>query len=162
MRCWLKWSLVFVGVVSGLLAGLVILTPTLLSSGIGRGLVERQLGAMVHGTASIRGLSLSWMGQQRVEGLQCRDASGQTLVEASATVDNGLLDLLLGRVDVLRVEVEGSVRAHLKPDGSVSVADLAGPPAPSASTAPAASGGSLELSVPGAARGAAVRPSARR
>ena len=147
-RRWLKWSLVAGGAALAVLATLVVLGPTLAGS-LGRGVIERRIGDAVNGSATIRGLSLGWFGQQRVEGLGIRDASGQTAIDAGATVDCGLLDLLLGRVDLLRVEVEGSVKARLRADGSTSLADLAKKPAaPSSSARPASTGGPIELPFP--------------
>ncbi|NBX25677.1 MAG: hypothetical protein EBQ99_06455 [Planctomycetes bacterium] len=140
-RRWLRMSLVAGGTLLLLLGLLVTLAPTLAGS-LGRGLIEGRIAGAVNGTASIRQLSLGWFGQQRIEGLDIRDTSGQTAIAASAVVDNGLLDLLLGRVDTLRVQVEGSVRARLRPDGSLSAADLPkassspSPPRAAASAAP--------------------------
>jgi hypothetical protein len=130
-------------------AALLALAPTLAAS-LGRGFIAGRVAAAINGTVTIRSLSLGWFGQQRVEGLEIRDASGQTTIAASAVVDNAILDLLIGSVDMLRVEVEGSIRARLRPDGSVSVADLGSSPAASATSGPAPSGGSIAMPFPAA------------
>ncbi|MFM1830926.1 MAG: hypothetical protein RLZZ558_1266 [Planctomycetota bacterium] len=137
------WLLLGAVLMSG--AVLLALAPTLAAS-LGRGFIAGRIAAAVNGTVTIRALSLGWFGQQRVEGLEMRDASGQTTIAASAVVDNGILDLLIGSVDMLRVEVEGSIRARLRPDGSVSVADLGS--SSTTTSAPAPSGAPLAIPFP--------------
>jgi hypothetical protein len=137
-------SLAVGGALLLLLGLLVAMAPTLAGS-LGRGLIEGRVAGAINGTASIRQLSLGWFGEQRLEGLAIRDASGQTAIDAAAMVDCGLLDLLLGRVDTLRVEVDGSVKARLRADGSTSLSNLAKAPATSAPSRPARAGGPVEL-----------------
>ncbi len=143
-----RWPLLVLGAVLTLGAVLLALAPTLVAS-LGRGFIAGRVAAAINGTVTIRSLSLGWFGQQRVEGLEIRDASGQTTIAASAVVDNAILDLLIGSVDMLRVELEGSIRARLRPDGSVSVADL-GSSATSATSGSAPNRGTLAIPFPAA------------
>jgi hypothetical protein len=128
------WRIALVGVIAlvVLLCALVALAPTLVSAGIGRGMIESRVGEAVHGSARIGSLSLGWFGSQQVNGLELRDAKGETDIRVDLKLDNGLLDLALGRVDCLRANVSGSVQARMLPGGGTSLSNLA-----SGSAAPA-------------------------
>ena len=145
------WRVALVGVIAlvVMLCGLIALAPTLVSSGIARGMIESRVGEAVHGTARIGSLSLGWFGSQQVSGVELRDAKGETDVRVDLKLDNGLLDLALGRVDCLRVNVSGSIQARMLPEGGTSLSNLAsGSTSPAAPVAPAATN-SASRSKPG-------------
>ena len=57
--------------------GLVLLgavAPTLVSWGLGRGLIGDVIGRRVNGTVAIGGLELGWFGNQSVRGLEISGA----------------------------------------------------------------------------------------
>jgi hypothetical protein len=143
-----KWWLVaLAGAATAVVAilALVALAPTLVSSGMGRGLIESRIGEAVNGTARIGSLSLSWFGQQRVTGLQIRDGKGETDIRVDVLCENALFDLLMSSVDSIRVTVAGSVQAQVLPGGGTSLSNLASgagsTPKPSAPSAPSAPSG---------------------
>lgn len=140
-----KWISIGVGALVLTLVSLVALAPMLLSS-LGKGIIEGQIGSAVNGTATIQSLSLSWFGEQRITGLAIQDAKRTADVRVDAGCGNGLFDLATGSIGELRVQLAGSVKAEMLPDGRTSLENLM-PPKPAASkpAAPAKSGGGLDL-----------------
>ncbi|MEY4842217.1 MAG: hypothetical protein RJA12_941, partial [Planctomycetota bacterium] len=140
-----KWLLIGVGALVLVLASLVALAPMLVSS-LGKGFVEGQIASAVNGTATIQSLSLSWFGEQRITGLAIQDAQKTADVRLDAGCGNGLFDLATGSIGELRVQVAGSVKAQMLPDGRTSLENLM-PPKSAASkpAAPAKSSGGLDL-----------------
>lgn len=149
-RKWWLLALLGAGGLLVALGALVVLAPTLVSAGIGRGMIESRVGEAVHGTVRIGSLSLGWFGSQQVGGLEVRDGKGETDIKVDLRLDNGLLDLALGRVDALRVNVSGSVQARMLPGGGTSLSNLAtgsgaaAPGAASAASSTAAQGSPLD------------------
>ena len=107
--------------------GLVLLgavAPTLVSWGLGRGLIGDVIGRRVNGTVAIGGLELGWFGNQSVRGLEINGADGTTAAQLDLAINAGLFELLTGRARAIEVAVSGSVRGELRPDGSTSFEDL--------------------------------------
>ena len=140
-----KWLLIGAGALVLVLASLVALAPMLVSS-LAKGFVEGQIGSAVNGTATIQSLSLSWFGEQRITGLAIQDSQKTTDVRLDAGCGNGLFDLATGSIGELRVQLAGSVKAQMLPDGRTSLENLM-PPKSAASkpAAPAKSSGGLDL-----------------
>lgn len=136
-----------------LVAGLVALTPTLISAGLGKGSIVSAINANVNGTADYRSLSLSWFGEQSIEGLTITEPSGRKAVDVTVITPSSLLSFLSGGDKAITVHVSGAVEGDIRPDGSTSFADLVKPsapgtPQPSSPVPPASQPGSSQMIPP--------------
>ncbi len=158
-RSRLRIALFAGSVVAAMVVTLVALGPWLLSSDMGRSIVQEQIGRAVNGSVQLQAVSLSWLGEQRVQGLSISDSGKQTNIQVDAVCSNALVDLLLGSVNEVKVKVSGSVNAQILADGTTSLSSvLAANSAtkkefPSPSRAPAApshasSGSGIDLPFP--------------
>lgn len=93
---------------------LVLLAPSILSTGFGRGIVEKLINTRVAGAVTADALSFSWTGKQTVSGLTIRDPEGATVaVIGRMENDRGLWALLTGgkydlgttKIDGLRIDL---------------------------------------------------------
>jgi len=112
------------GILLLLLLVLVALAPTLISAGLGRGMIRGAIADNVNGDVQLAGLRVGWFGAQKVEGLRIVDAAGKEAANVSVQVDNGLLALALGRAKPIHVTISGSAAGEIREDGSISFADL--------------------------------------
>ena len=103
---------------------LVGMAPTLVSWGLGDGLVRGAIEKRINGTVVFARLKLAWFGDQSVEDLVITDLRGVKALEVDASVGAGLLRLLAGGEGPIEVEVSGIARADLLRDGSTSFGDL--------------------------------------
>ena len=103
---------------------LVFLAPSILSTGFGRGIVERLINSRIAGTVTADALSFSWRSKQAVTGLTIRDPEGATAaVIGRMENDRGLWALLTGgkydlgttRIDSLKIDLvaDGEGRTNL-------------------------------------------------
>lgn len=76
---WLGGIVVFLVLVIGL-------APYWLSTGLGRGLAVRVINTQLRGRAELDGLSLSWTGPIRLQGLRLYDPQGQPVVDTREVV----------------------------------------------------------------------------
>lgn len=60
-----------------ILAIMIAAAPSILSTGVGRGAVERLINGRIAGSVTMERLSLSWTGKQTVEGLSLKDPEGK-------------------------------------------------------------------------------------
>ncbi len=87
---------------------LVAAAPTLLSSGPGRGFVLGMVNDRLPGSVDMDGLSLSWLGSQRAEGLRVRDPEGLDVITLeSFTTELSLLRALRGRLGLGETWIRG-------------------------------------------------------
>ncbi|MBI4607182.1 MAG: hypothetical protein HY721_34900 [Planctomycetes bacterium] len=115
-----------------LLAALVGLAPWLLSTPPGRRLVLSVASGSLAAPLGAEGLSLSWTGEQRVEGLRIGAPPGfppeeDVLRARSVVVKAGLLGLLLSRRDALELEValeEPVLAVHRDREGRINLEGL--------------------------------------
>jgi hypothetical protein len=112
----------------GSLLALVATAPTLLSMGLGAGLVRRALEKRVNGTADFERLSLSWLGSQSISGLTVTESAGRRALDLDVEVRNGLLSFLLGGPRRLEVSISGAIAGEIRPDGTVSFRELLAAP----------------------------------
>jgi hypothetical protein len=137
-RKWLRIGLLAGGAVVLSLALLVVFAPAIAASGFGRGIAEARIADAVKGSARIDAISLGWFGKQEIRGLEIRDGGNQTELKLDVALDNGLLDLLLGSVDALRVSLRGSLQAQMLPGGGTSLSNFAAGSSSAASPMPPA------------------------
>ncbi len=138
-----KRLLVWGGAAAGVLLvaiGLgIALLPTLLSGAWGRSLVVNAIAPSVQGSVSLKEMSLSWGGPQRISGLEITSASGDRIA-ADVQVDGSLWSLVKLSAPV-RVRLSGAVRSGTADDGSLTILRLlrgsSPSSAPTGSTAPA-------------------------
>lgn len=132
-----------------LLAILIALIPTLLSSGPGTRFVEGSAASFVNGTLTIQDLGLSWTGTQTVRGLKIVDVDGKPAIDVDVTLNNGLVALARGDWKRADATLSGSVNAELRPDGSLNLADLVASPPPSSSSGSGSGSPSAPSTSPG-------------
>ncbi len=120
----LKKALIAVGGVALILVLLVMLAPTIISSGLGRGAIRGAIQQRLDGTVALTGLDLGWFGPQSVTGFAVNAADGVTAVNLDLTVNAGLLALITGDVEAITVDLSGKIRGELRPDGSTTFANL--------------------------------------
>ncbi len=108
----------------GVLVLLVALGPTLISSGLGHGLIQRALQRRINGTVAFDRLTLAWFGSQAVEGFSITDAGGEEVVRLDVRASAGLFGLLTRRLDAIELDLSGTLSGELREDGSTSFEDL--------------------------------------
>src|SRR5690606_15488406 len=86
----------------------VLLLPTLLSTGPGRNLVVGTVNSTIRGTLDIADLSLSWFGGQSLRDVTLRDPQGDVVATVASVEapDVGLLPVAFGSRDfgVVRIQ----------------------------------------------------------
>lgn len=87
---------------------LVLFAPKI-ASPIARGMVASKGSEAIPGSIDVRGLSLSWLGPQRVSGLTLDDPEGERIAAVDVAVEAGLLGLLFGNRDLGTITVSGRV-----------------------------------------------------
>ncbi|MBM4009709.1 MAG: hypothetical protein FJ285_08980, partial [Planctomycetes bacterium] len=116
--------------------GIVIaLLPSLLSGAWGRSLVVSAIAPAVQGSVSLKDLSLSWGGPQRMSGLEIAGANGDR-VAADLEVADSLWSLVKLSAPV-QIRLSGAVRSGTSEDGSLTILHMLRGSAPSGSAAPA-------------------------
>ena len=125
---------VTIGVLILLLVVLVALAPTLISAGVGHGVIRNAMSGSVNGSIDFQKVSLGWFGSQSITGLKVADAQGNPAADLNVTLDAGLLSLLLG-ADALEVTLDGAVNAEIREQGNT-FTDLI-PPTPNQPKPPA-------------------------
>src|SRR5262245_36289144 len=112
------------GVLALLVVLFIVLLPTLVSLGLGQGLVRSAIASNLNGEVAFSSLRAGWFGSQKIDGLRITDAAGKEAANLSITVNNSLLALALGRARPTNVSVSGSAHGQVREDGSISFADL--------------------------------------
>ena len=126
-RMWLRVLLI----VAGVLVLLVILAPSLASTGPARRAIVHMANGRLKGRLAIDDLRLGWSGPTAVKGIRLDDPQGRTVVNvAGASIQKGLWSLLwhhsaLGDVQLDQPHVDLIVN----PDGQISLATIF-PPSP--------------------------------
>ena len=131
VKRWRK-RLFFIGI--ALFAALILLAllvPTLLSTGLGRGIVVGQVNKRLAGKLAVRDWSLGYFSDTRVAGLQLADPDGNAVIEiAEITIPRGLLAFAGSEYDLGEMVVQTpKVNLRLHQDGSTNLSNLvaAGP-----------------------------------
>jgi hypothetical protein len=116
---WLVWIGAALGVLLFACGAVIALLPSLLSGAWGRSLVVNAIAPSVQGSVSLKELSLSWSGPQRVSGLEITGATGDRIaadVEAA-----GSLWSLIKLSAPMQVRLSGAVRSGTAEDGSLTI-----------------------------------------
>ena len=95
------------------LAVLVAMAPTLVSWGVGQGVLLGRLEKQLNGSVALDRLDLAWFGPQYVDRLVITDAGGDPVANLDLRVSAGLFDLLFGRTDLLAIELSGELEGEL-------------------------------------------------
>ncbi len=114
-------------VLGGLLVvivGLVAAGPRLVSMGVGGGLIRYLIQRRVDAEVSFDRIQLRWFGSQAIDGLTLTDQTGAEIARLDLWLDAGLLGLATGWSRSIAIDVSGVLRGELRPDGTLSFADL--------------------------------------
>lgn len=118
-----KW-LIILGAVVVVIVVLIALIPTLISAGLGQGLIRNAINKSINGSVAIDRLNLGWLSGQKVQGLTITDPSGKQAAKFDVQIKSGLLSVLIRRPGPLDVTVSGKLDGEIRPDGSISFGDL--------------------------------------
>ncbi|MEM8834425.1 MAG: hypothetical protein AAGD00_01270 [Planctomycetota bacterium] len=127
-----------------LLVGLVVVVLLLLTAVVvglpiaansaGPGLIKQAIEQRVNGTADVGSLKVSWLGSQEVRDVVITDAQGRTVLNATATIDRGIVGLLTSAGDLGTITLTGDAVLYQEADGSNTTRTVmkpsAGAPAP--------------------------------
>jgi hypothetical protein len=91
-----------------LAAALGILFLPQIASAFAPGIIARRVNETIAGSISVRGVTLSWGGPQRLEGVRLSDPDGKEVVRANVEADPDLWGLIRGRLDLGEVRIEGA------------------------------------------------------
>ncbi len=121
-RTWMRRIALAAVALTLLLAIVVALLPTLLSSTLGRNLALHFAAPHVHGEIALADLSLSWSGPQVIGGLSITGADGASIA-LDITADNALL-ALVRQSQAPRITLSGAIATTYRADGSLSITEL--------------------------------------
>jgi len=107
-----------------LLLIVIALLPSMVSWGLLRGTITGVIEDNINGKATIDRLSIGWFSAQTVEGVSIVSDDGQTTLDATATLDRGLLSLLFSGGDYGTLTLSGAASAVRRADGSTSLDTL--------------------------------------
>jgi len=111
-----------------------------IASKLAPGIIEREAGKAISGSASVQGVELSWGGPQVVRGASLRTPDGAQVVLASVTVEAGLWGLVRGNLDLGEVTIsDATLNIVRNADGTTNLDKAISPRA--GKTAPPSSGG---------------------
>ncbi len=113
-----------VGVLLVGFALLVVFAPTFLNWGLGQGILRSIFQQRINGTVTFDQLDLGWIGSQTIHGLRITDADGNEAVNLTVELSAGLLALWSGKIDLLEVDITGTLTGQIRDDGSTTLIDL--------------------------------------
>jgi len=123
-RKWLR-GLVLIVV---LVAILIVLAPSILSTGLGPMLADHVINGQITGKAHVSSLSLSWTGPCSVNGVRIYDALGREVLKADVAWNRGLWNAAKSWEDFGQVDVNSpEVVLYQEDDGSVSLVNAVQP-----------------------------------
>ncbi len=112
------------GILLVVLALLVALGPTFVNWGLGQSILRSKLQQRINGTVAFDHLDLGWIGPQTIDGLRITDTDGNEAANLDLRVSAGLLALWRGTIDLLEVDVSGTLSGQIREDGSTTLIDL--------------------------------------
>ncbi|MCI0676545.1 MAG: hypothetical protein L0Y42_12325 [Phycisphaerales bacterium] len=118
-----KWPFV-AGAIPALLLLLLLLAPTLISLGLGQGIIRRAIDKQINGSVAIDNLSVGWFSDQSIQGLTITDPDGRQAAKLDISIDSGLLNLLVSKSGPANIHVSGVLDGQVREDGSVTFTDL--------------------------------------
>ncbi len=119
-----KKVLLRLGVLFVVLALLVAFAPTFVNWGLGQSILRSKLQQRINGTVAFDHLDLGWIGPQTIDGLRITDANGNEAANLNIDLSAGLLALWLGTIDLLEVDITGTLTGQIREDGSTTLIDL--------------------------------------
>lgn len=119
-----KKALLRFGVLFVVLALLVAFAPTFVNWGLGQNILRSKLQQRINGTVAFDHLGLGWIGPQTINGLRITDADGNEAVNLDIDLSAGLFALWLGEIDLLEVDITGTLSGQIREDGSTTLIDL--------------------------------------
>ena len=115
----LRFGILFVG-----FALLVAFAPTFVNWGLGQGILRSKFQQRINGTVAFDHLDLAWIGPQTIDGLRITDTDGNEAANLDLRVSAGLLALWRGTIDLLEIDVSGTLSGQIREDGSTTLIDL--------------------------------------
>ena len=131
-----------------LLLILALLGPIIAES-ILPGFIENRASAAIRGRVSIKGLSVSWRGPQRVAILSLDDPDGHRVAQLRGSIQTGLIALALGSRDLGEIHLGGSITISRDADASTNLQRAIEPTTPPASASGSPGAGSLPSGLAG-------------
>ncbi|NUQ68044.1 MAG: hypothetical protein HUU18_07170 [Phycisphaerales bacterium] len=127
-----------------LLLGVLIVLAPKIAGVFAPGIVRGQSGVAVAGRLDVRGVSLSWLGSQRLRGFSLATPDGQSVISGDVTLDRGLLGLMLVGQNLGTITLaDASAAIERYADGSTNLDKAIGTSSkPSGSTSGSGSGSS--------------------
>jgi len=127
----------------GALVVLVLVTPTVLSFGLLRGIVDDQLSQALRGEASVESASFGWWSGLQIEGLQVANPPGFPTDRPAVRMQSLAADVSLGALLFGALEAEGEivgleVQVEQRADGASNLQQLVASSGDSGSPAPQA------------------------
>ena len=106
-RSWKKRLLIVAGVVLLVLILLVLLLPSILSTGLVRGIVLGQVNKRLNGTVEIEDWSFGWLSDIRIDGIAVSGPTGKPVVQVEGvSIPRGLLAFTSSPYDVGKVTIK--------------------------------------------------------
>ena len=115
-----------------LLLIVVAFLPTVISMGVGQGLVKNIISDQINGTADFDSLKVSWFGSQTIEHLTIKNEQGDTTGDVTINLDRGLLALVFGSSDFGTLTLDGELKGVRYADGTTSFEKIIKEPDPNA------------------------------
>src|SRR5688572_31046121 len=121
-----KWPWVIVGILL-ILVLLVVLAPTLISTGPVRSIIASQASNYINGSVKIADLSLGWTSGTRVGGVKIYDEKGVLILELDQLkTDLSLLDAIKGNYELGETLVDANLtKCTVYEDGTTNYQRLA-------------------------------------
>ena len=113
-----------VGVLFVVFTLLVIFAPTFVNWGLGQSILRSKLQQRINGTVAFDRLDLGWIGPQTIDGLRITDTDGNEAANLNIGLSAGLFALWLGEIDLLEVDITGTLTGQIREDGSTTLIDL--------------------------------------
>jgi hypothetical protein len=131
---WLK----IIGGLVGLLVLLVLLLPTIASTGMVRSIVVEKVNDQLNGKLDIADWSFGWLSGARIDGVKVVDADGKQILQLkSLDAPISLMGAIFGHINLHKVVLDGlNFHAVREADGTLNFAQLAKPSSEEPSSAP--------------------------
>ncbi|MEM7755798.1 MAG: hypothetical protein AAF297_09210 [Planctomycetota bacterium] len=115
-----KWVLIALGSTVGV-AALGLLVAPMIGGAMAPGIIADSAGQAIPGRVVVDRVRLGWFGDQRAEGIELIDPEGDSVGTFDATVEKGLLGVLLGGMDLGTVRVSGRAEVVRDDDGTTNL-----------------------------------------
>ncbi|MCH7849639.1 MAG: hypothetical protein IIB53_14920, partial [Planctomycetes bacterium] len=119
-----KKALLRLGILFVVFALLVAFAPTFVNWGLGQSILRSKLQQHINGTVAFDHLDLGWIGPQTIDGLRITDTDGNEAANMDIDLSAGLFALWLGTIDLLEVDITGTLTGQIREDGSTTLIDL--------------------------------------